>query len=152
MLNLLELQNRYRCMGKIQWGGKVFFKINTDIPFHLNSNTDGFILGPCGRVECYVTSEENIPINANAESIRTSRFGSPRWYDDVLENFYPWPWYPDKKIVSFDCVRCCPGFDEGIFYDVQHTVTEDYLQGRKVTIRIKNVLEYPEFFRPNYID
>lgn len=153
MLNLKKMLERYpEGLGpSLSWGGREYYKINNAEPYRLNTTSDGFVLRADGRVQCY--SWENHPHDALLMDLE-ERGESIVWWDEKLESFYPHPWFPDKKILYFECVRSCPGFDNQRVYPVSYESNEiefDVVSSDlKFLVFIKDILKYPEFFKPVY--
>ena len=136
MKNLEQIINRYKnqlpdycssVSGYLMWGGKSYYRINSDKPVRLNSSSSGFILNPEGKVQQY------------SLFTRTSfSFGTRTWWGSTLDNYYPWPYFPKKQIKGFEVVRLLPKHKLGDFITV----------GKKADTQYK--LNYPEFFKPIY--
>lgn len=171
MLTVKGLLERYPegLASALQWGMKSYYKEGCDEPFHLNSTSQGFILNDEGRVQCYAEDGEIPTAALDVERDDTHWSDSVRWWDETLDKFYPHPWHPDKKILAFKCIRCCPSFTRDVEYEVS------YFEDRNKRVRDKGLtplfstgisavasddglfcphpkfmLRYPEFFRPVY--
>ena len=179
MKNLKELQEKYskhfNGLGHVKWGGKSFYEINSDKPLSLNSvgGKDGFILNELGQVQCYeileadykfFISEKEITEDEYYKYVEEAGYDSEKeeelglkiennnireWWGLTLDNYYPWPYYPDKEIIAFEIVSNLPYFYEGVIYNVEEEVirsTENY----ELAYVVWECLEHPEFFRPIY--
>lgn len=173
MKNLKEIQERYskyfNGLGHVRWGGKSYYEVNSDIRLNLNSwgGNKGFVLNDLGEVELWDTREYYIHsyyyngIEISEEEF--SRLEDEGVSDDdlmlksvdtnktwglTLDNYYPHPWYPEKKIKSFEIVNNIPFFNEEEIYDV--LCGEIKSDCNLITYTEEQCLEYPEFFKPIY--
>jgi len=174
MKNLAELQDKYsryfNGLGKIGWGGKSYYEINSDIPLNLNSagGKNGFILNDSGQVELWdskehynytffykgqeITEDEYRKLEdegASDDDLTLKSEDSKKWWGLTLDKYYPHPYYPTTKVISgFEIINNIPFFDEGEFYDLEddkiRSIDDDMLYNRL------QCLEYPEFFKPIY--
>lgn len=173
MKNLKELQEKYsryfNGLGHVRWGGKSYYEINSDIPLNINSygGKDGFILNDLGQVELWehkevynytyfykgqeITEEEFSRLDdegASDEDLELKSEHSKKWWGLTLDNYYPWPYYPDKKLLGFEVVNNIPFFTEGNLYGIscgEIMSDDDY-----IIYTEDQCLNYPEFFRPFY--
>lgn len=184
MKNLKEMVDRYKDepngVGCVQWGGKSFYEINSDVPLQLNSygGKDGYILNEEGQVELFeffdaphkyfkagveITEEEWIEIedeiNWSSEKeeeleLEITHDNCRKWWGLTLDNYYPHPWYPEKKTVAFELVGNLPFNKKGIICEVlegKNGWIELYTTDDIYSFSVKNCLEAPEFFKPIYI-
>lgn len=173
MKNLKELQEKYsryfNGLGHVSWGGKSYYEINSDKPLNLNSygGKEGFILNELGQVELWehkehysytyyykgqeVTEEEFHRLDvegASDDDLTLQSEPSKKWWGLTLDNYYPWPYFTDKKILKFEVVRNIPFFNEGEVYNVfcgEIIDNEGYIRYSE-----EQCLEFPEFFKPIY--
>ena len=173
MKNLKELQEKYsryfNGLGHVSFGGKSYYEINSDKPLNLNSvgGKEGFVLNELGQVELWESREHyNYTFFYKSQEVTEEEFHrlddegvspddltlqsepSKKWWGLTLDNYYPWPYYPDKKIKAFEVIRNIPFFDEGEIYDVYCGEIKS-IDGYIIYTE-EECLEYPEFFRPRY--
>lgn len=163
MKNLKQLCDKYGYMGALQWGGKPYHEINSDIPLYLNSYSapKGFILNENEEVEVYCMqekilvkrhyySDEEWETEVNFETEHFwDEMGYKTWWGKTLDNYYPHPWYPEKEIIAFEVIRNLPYFTVGKTYEV----VDDAIQSNEdfeLNYWVWQCLEYPEFFKPLY--
>jgi hypothetical protein len=75
-----------------------------------------------------------------------------RTYNNKLEDYYPHPWYPDKEIESFECIRMSVYWTVGTRYDV-FVENDGYLiegDDHETRLWLSEALDFPEFFKPIY--
>jgi hypothetical protein len=75
-----------------------------------------------------------------------------RTYNNKLEDYYPHPWYPDKEIESFECIRMSVYWTKGIRYEV-FVENDGYLiegDDHETRVWLSEALDFPEFFKPIY--
>jgi hypothetical protein len=137
MLTLDKIEKRYNKngLGSIAWGGKEYYKINSKKPVLLNSTYSGFILNDKQEVE---------------EFTITTKFKTIKKWGKKLKNYYPWPYYPKKKIKAFEIVRNQPFLKVGEILNLKG----NYITYGPITCSIQiskeDCLKWPEFFKPLY--
>jgi len=178
MKNLKELQEKYskytNGLGHIRWGGKEYFEINSDKPLKLNGTTGRFILNDKGEVQLYeilpweektkvytkkgeVITEEQFDletINLTMDEMKVQEYDvtieDNVWWGKTLENYYPYPYYPDKQIKGFTIMKEIPLFELFEYCDLDEDdlirSTDDY----EIAYTKEQCLNLPEFFKPIY--
>jgi len=163
MLNLKELSERYKDvgLGYIRFGGKSYYEINSDIPLSLNSfgGKEGFVLNDKGEVELFDISDKKLlkrhyysDENWNNEvDYETEEYWdemtSSKWWGKTLDNYYPHPWFPDRKIVAFKLINDIPFFRKGKIFNMY---CGDIECNYGVKYSEDDCLQLPEFFKPIY--
>lgn len=136
MKNMQEIIDRYKNVipegrsvtGFLMWGGKPYYEINSKKPLSINSITGvEFITNKKGQVQLYDLGKKV-----------KGTFETSKWWGKTVKNYYPWPWFPKKKIAYFEVVRILPTFQLG-----------DKIYTTRATLHF-NPLDYPEFFKPIY--
>lgn len=166
MKNLQQLVERYanksNGLGHIQWGGKDYYEINSNICLSLNSCYAGFILNDKGQVELYDLNKREVTERVyysdedweNKVDYETQyfydRMESIKWWGKTLDNYYPWPWYPEKEIIAFEVMRDFPLFSCGDILKVDEEGLVRSVQDWEMAYWVSQCLEYPEFFKPIY--
>lgn len=182
MFNIVALKNRYKDVkyGLSSIGmGK--YLVNSDENINLNSSGDGeYILDENGFVEEFkfdttvkpsfwykdeagtelVSDEyldsELVKHNFNVFDglyLKDNPAYTIRTYRAKPEEYYPHPWYPDKQIIEFECIRMAPYWTYGKKYEVESWFTGDaFIQAddNETRLWVWEALEYPEFFKPIY--
>lgn len=163
MINLQELNNRYKDtgLGYIRFGGKDYYEINSDKPLSLNSygGTIGFVLNEQGQVELYDLDQKVLvkrhyyadeDWNDEVEH-ETEYFWDEeealKWWGKTIDNYFPHPWFPDRKIEAFELVNDIPGFRKGKVFEV---VENQIRPAFSVFYSVDDCLHLPEFFKPLY--
>lgn len=161
MKNMLEIIDRYKeqlpkngnsVTGFLHWGGKKYYEINSNDPLSINSKWGvEFITNNKGGVELYSLDEKIPGINTyftddtyeKETKLKTEFFIenlSPKtWWGKTIDNYYPWPWFPDKEITHVEIVRIIPEYTLGSQIEVKNNA-----------MLLWKALEYPEFFKPLY--
>lgn len=138
MKNLQQLVERYanksNGLGSISWGGKSFYETNSDVPLSLNSSFYGFILNDKQEVELYDLNRQEIY----------------KWWGKTLDNYYPWPWYPEKEIKAFEVIRDFPLFSLGDILEVDEEGLVRSTQDWEMAYWVDQCLDFPEWFKPIY--
>jgi hypothetical protein len=141
MYNLARLRKRYEgktgsfsWLAFLRWGRKESYGINTSRGVMLNgvANSGEFKTNDKGQIQEFDITNESGKV----------------WWGLTEDQYYPWPWFPDKKIVAFTCINICPGFEMGKVYAVDNGgffINDDY-----VVHAFTTGLDYPEFFKPVY--
>lgn len=165
MKNLKQLSEKYNNnLGQLLWGGKDYYRINSDVPISLNSfgGAQGFVLNEEGQVEefdlnnkvlvkrhYYSDEDWEYPTEEETEYYWDETEPS-MWWGLTLDDYYPWPWYPEKQIKGFIVIKHIPLFDLHEYCEVK----DDYLIRSKeefeIAYTIDECLKYPEFFKPIY--
>ncbi len=181
MLNLQEIINRYKdkidrssVMGFLTWGGKPYYRINSDKPISLNSTFEGFILNKEGFAEEYEILENEESLLYFSDKELTNQISWEEFYnlfgdnDEIYSNqvisnpnrtkytrelslseYYPHPWFPEKEIISFKCIRIVPFWELNKEYELDEEgliTSED----EETKMWEYECLQYPEFFEPIY--
>lgn len=134
MLNLEKLSERYQGrLVYIQWDAKSFYVANSDVPVSLNRTDSKFICNEEGLVEEFSWLDNELET-------------AKKTYRLPLSGYYPWPWYPNKEIVSFEIVRLLPGHDIGDRLEI----FANCLISNSLTLNVQECLLLPEFFMPVY--
>lgn len=165
MLNLKELSERYKDvgLGYIRFGGKSYYEINSDISLSLNSfgGSKEFVLNDKEEVELFDISDKvlvkrhyfliedwNEEYEVNYETQYYWDETTPNnWWGKTLDNYYPHPWYPDKKIVAFELINDIPFFRKGKVVKVKNNHITFNLG---VNYSVDDCLHLVEFFKPLY--
>lgn len=137
MLTLDKIIDRYKSnnLGILLWGGKTYYKINSDTPISLNATYNGFILDKNNRVQEFTIDE-----SCNTKK----KIGS------TLKNYYPWPYFSKEEIKAFEVVRIQLFLKIGKIIKVKNNlITYGPLQC-SIQISVKDCLRWPEFFKPIY--
>lgn len=180
MINIVELENRYKGIQySVYHTGKGVYLINSDEPISLN-RCNGYVLNELGLVEEYkfVDNEQSsywardkageMKVS-DAEYLEQFRKGNHVWCDSLHivdnpaktiytyrakpEDYYPHTWYPDRKIIEFECIRIAPMWMYGKRYEVfTDSDGSELIEGddNETRLWIDEVLNYPEFFKPIY--
>lgn len=172
MKNLKELQEKYskyfNGLGKVSWGRKSYYEINSDKPLNLNSygGNKGFVLNELGQVELWehkehynytyfykgqeISEEEFNRLDgggASSDDLELKTDFSKKWWGLTLDQYYPHPYYPEKKIKAFRVINNIPFLEEGEVYELfcgEIKVRYDIVYSED------DCLNYPEFFKPIY--
>ncbi len=148
MKNLKEIDERYKNqpngLGYLGWGGKSFYEINSDKPLYLNSygGGKGFVLNNLSEVELFEFFEtphqyylKNVELTEDEYydildvidhdweleeyiGLKLEHNNCRKWWGLTLDNYYLHPYYPDRKIVSFEVIRDIPFTKIGDILDV----------------------------------
>jgi len=167
MINLAEIVERYKDkgLGYIQWGGKSYHEVNSDTPVFLNSygGSKGFVMNELGQVQCFDLNDKVLverEYYADEDLYNKVDYVTPYFWDNMaprewwgltLDNYYPWPYYPDREIKSFTVVRELPLFDLGGEYEIDSEGTVRSEEDFEIAYFPEQCLKYPEFFKPNYL-
>lgn len=163
MIDLKKLSERYKDvgLGYISFGSRPYYEINSDIPLSLNSfgGKNGFILNNKGEVELFdisdkvfvkrhyfLTEDWNDEVDYKTEYY-WDETESNKWWGKTLDNYYPHPWYPNKKITHFQLVNNIPFFRKG----EKFAVNMDEIDCNGIKYSVEDCLENPEFFMPLYL-
>lgn len=111
-------------IGYLSWGGRGYYKKNSTKPIWLNSDAHGFILNNKGQVQCFSFKEDK-------------NFSTRKWWGLTLDKYYPWPYFPDKKIKKWEVVRIMPNYFVGQTIEV-------------FEIDANFAYANPEFYKPVY--
>lgn len=170
MKNLKELTEKYKDvgLGYILWGGKGYYEINSDERLSFNSygGTQGFVLNDKEEVEIYnlddtyvVKRTYYLDENWTQEVFyATENFYDEtdcrKWWGKTLDNYYPHPWYPEKKILAFETVGNLPfnrkGTIEKVVGEGENSWIELESADGSYDFTVSDCLECPEFFKPIY--
>ena len=170
MINLKELSERYKDvgLGYIHFGGHSYYEINSDVPLSLNSfgGKDGFVLNDKGEVELFeLNYSDDYRYFFNGAEVSQDKYWeledsemyddisfeivseNKKWWGKTLDNYYPHPWFPDRKIIAFELVNDIPFFRKGKVFNLFCGDIEcDY----GVKYSEDDCLQLPEFFKPVY--
>lgn len=144
MYNIQQLRRRYEgktdglyFLAHLRWDGKEFYKSESTEGIMLVRRGGDFAENTNGKLQEFNITDDD------ADIVWGSTEG----------NYYPWPWFPNKKITAFLCVGICPGFVPGVYYGLE---PENYITGsgfyfdNYVALTMDTCLRYPEFFKPIY--
>ncbi len=163
MLNLKELSEKYKDvgLGYIRFGGKSYYEVNSDKPLSLNAHDGkiGFVLNENQEVELFDLSERVLIKRHYYKDLHWEDevdYETEYWWDEkecekwwgkTLDNYYPHPWYPDKKIIAFELINDIPFFRKGKIFNLFCGEIEcNY----GVKYSEDDCLKLPEFFKPIY--
>ena len=169
MINIQQLQDRYPD-GSFGHGGSGYYEINSTIPVFINSY--GYkkeIVNDKGEVQCFdLLDREDYTYTLNGEEISEETYYSMLenedeihdgleqvysnfWWGKTIDQYYLWPYFPDKEIKAFECVRKIPYFNVGDVYELdEDNEIHDNRVGSFVYYSLSECLEHPEFFKPIY--
>lgn len=171
MLNLKKLSDRYKGfgLGYIRFGGKSFYKIESDEPLQLNSygGSDGFVLNDNDQVMIINNDDKQYKYFYDGNEISKEEFMSDKYsidddkltadiiydkcYDETLDKYYPHPWYPNKNILEFEVVNIIPFAKKGDRFKVSDNVIDIRNENSiSFSISVEDCLNTPEFFKPLY--
>ncbi len=177
MLNLKELSERYKDvgLGRISFGGWSYYEINSDIPLSLNSfcGKRGFVLNEKGEVELfqlatpeeykYYFNDKEIPYDEYWELLDSEMYDDThfnviiepkKWWGKTLDNYYPHPWYPERKIIAFELVNDIPFNRKGTVEEVVGEGENSWIElpspEGAYDFTVSDCLNCPEFFKPVY--
>ncbi len=170
MVNLKELFERYKDvgLGYISFGGKSYYEIDSDIPLSLNSfgGKDGFVLNDEGQVELYdltdkvlikrhYYSDENWDNEVDYETKKYwDETEANKLWGKTLDNYYPHPWYADKKIIAFEIINNLPFNRKGVTVAVNRDKEASWIELETFLssyhLNTVDCLLTPEFFKPIY--
>lgn len=171
MLDLKKLGERYKDvgLGVCRFGGRNFYEVNSDTPLSLNSygGTMGFVLNDKEEVELfnlsekvlvkrhyYLTEDWNDEDEVEYETEYYWDETEPKkWWGKTLDNYYPHPWYPERKIVAFQLINNVPLHNEGTVFKVKQEIYPYIIVttiSGEIYYQLEDCLNCPEFFKPIY--
>jgi hypothetical protein len=176
MKNLKEICEKYSDVGigRIHWGGKCFYEINSEKPITINSEGGkaGFVRNELGEVQLYEFFEapyqyykEDVEITAaeyhnfvetcgydfEAEErlgLRIEHDNVRHWWGLTLEHYFPYPWYPEKEIIAFELMLDMPLYRSGVVFNVCES--GNVIASGPYNFTTDLCLENPEYFKPLY--
>lgn len=176
MRNLKEISERYKDvgLGRIRWGGKCFYEINSEKKITINSEGGirGFVSNELGEVELYefidvpyqyykadleITADEYHELLDACEhnweeeetmKLRIEHDNVRHWWGLTLEHYFPYPWYPDREIIGFELMLDMPLYRSGVVFNVSEggNIITDVPYNFTTDICLEN----PEYFKPLY--
>jgi len=175
MKNLKEISEKYKDvgLGHIRWGGKKYYEINSDKEISLNSygGSAGFVLNDAEQVQTYyftdapylyykgkeeITSDEYYALLADIDDDLEKEVALDLSFESVstilewgltLDNYYPYPWYPEREITAFELMMDIPFHRKGIILNVSET---GMLIDAVYNFSLALCLELAEYFKPIY--
>lgn len=165
MKNLKQLSEKYNNnLGQLLWGGKDYYRINSDVPVSLNSfgGAQGFVLNEKGEVEeydinnrvvvkrHYFLDEDFISDSEDPTEYFWDETEPSKWWGLTLDNYYPWPWYPEREIKGFTIIRNLPLFELSQYIELDEEGILRSSEDWELSYTTEQCLNYPEFFIPIY--
>ena len=168
MITIKQLQDRYPD-SSFGHGGKGYYEINSTTPVFINSY--GYkkeIVNDKGEVQCFdLLDREDYTYTLNGKEISEDKYylllededGIPDgleqiyskfWWGKTIDQYYSWPYFPDKEVKAFECVRKIPYFNVGEVYEVEYDGLIRSDEDSELAYWVYQCLEHPEFFKPIY--
>lgn len=185
-ISIADLEKRYhdeisnprkRCVtGYLSWGGRRFYELNSDVPYHLNGTYDDFIKNELGEIQCWESGPEEYEYFFDGKLITEKEYNAiwvnenilgetndeldfrtdiklvnttKYWWGKTLDQYYPHPYFTDKEIIGFKVIRNLPFYkiNEIYYLNDDKNLGDDWSE---VDYSLADCLKYPEFFEPIY--
>lgn len=151
MRNLAALILRYKSISgdselkPLAWGDHFYYRKNSNVPLMLDRTYQRFKVNKNGEA-----TEIVLVTVPTKEGVKYGEIKYKRQRGTTLGQYYPWPYFPNKTIASFECVRLTVGFKLGKRYI--YDSIDKCIYGDFGPIPLKGLMDYPEFFKPIYVD
>lgn len=175
-----KIDRHNNVIGYLSFGGLEYYKINSSKPLSINSDgSTEFLMNEEGQVEHYQilsnvkpkiigyyrldhdwekipVSKEEIATHSEWEKyedyhpVYNDESRCKKWYGETIDKYYFHPYYPLRKISSFEVIRIIPGHLVGSRITIGKEEFKKEGDVMHTSERVSYYLYYPEFFKPIY--